>query len=74
MAAGFSDDAVQGAFDARIKSVVAMVPFAADFDPRACGADLREARIDRTTDFEGAELSGCRGSPQPGRSRISRAA
>ena len=33
IAARFSDDAVQGGFDARVKSVVAMVPFAADFDP-----------------------------------------
>jgi predicted dienelactone hydrolase len=33
IAARFSDDAVQGGFDPRIKSVVAMVPFAADFDP-----------------------------------------
>ena len=33
IAARFSDDTVQGGFDPRIKSVVAMVPFAADFDP-----------------------------------------
>ncbi len=33
IAARFSDDAVQGGFDARVKSVVAMVPFGADFDP-----------------------------------------
>jgi predicted dienelactone hydrolase len=33
IAVRFSDDAEQGGFDARVKSVVAMVPFAADFDP-----------------------------------------
>jgi len=33
IAARFSDDTVQGGFDPRIKSVVAMVPFGADFDP-----------------------------------------
>ena len=33
IAARFSDDTVQAGFDPRIKSVVAMVPFAADFDP-----------------------------------------
>jgi predicted dienelactone hydrolase len=33
IAARFSDDTIQGGFDPRIKSVVAMVPFAADFDP-----------------------------------------
>jgi predicted dienelactone hydrolase len=33
IAARFSDDAMQGGFDARVKAVVAMVPFAADFDP-----------------------------------------
>jgi predicted dienelactone hydrolase len=38
IAARFSDDAVQGGFDPRIRSVVAMVPFAADFDP----ASLRQ--------------------------------
>jgi len=33
IAARFSDDAIQSGFDPRVKSVVAMVPFAADFDP-----------------------------------------
>jgi predicted dienelactone hydrolase len=32
IAARFSDDAMQGGFDERVKAVVAMVPFAADFD------------------------------------------
>ena len=33
ISARFSDDTVQGGYDPRIKAVVAMVPFAADFDP-----------------------------------------
>jgi len=38
IAARLSDETVQGGLDARIKAVVAMVPFAADFDP----ASLKE--------------------------------
>jgi predicted dienelactone hydrolase len=33
IAARFSDNAMQGGFDARVRAVAAMVPFAADFDP-----------------------------------------
>lgn len=38
IAARFADDTVEGGFDPRIKSVIAMVPFGADFDP----ASLKE--------------------------------
>ena len=67
IAARFSDDAVQGAFDARVRSVVAMVPFAADFDPAslkqpvtALGLVIAEKDINQVPRFHAeAILAAC---------------
>ena len=67
IAARFSDDAIQGGFDPRVKSVVAMVPFAADFDPAslkqpatALGLVIAEKDINQVPRFHaGAILSAC---------------
>jgi predicted dienelactone hydrolase len=68
IAARFSDDTVQSGFDARIKSVVAMVPFAADFDPAslkqpatALGLVIAEKDINQVPRFHvEAILDACR--------------
>jgi predicted dienelactone hydrolase len=67
IAARFSDDTVQGAVDPRIRSVVAMVPFAADFDPAslkqpatALGLVLADKDINQVPRFHAeAVLAAC---------------
>ena len=68
IAARFSDETVQGGFDPRIKSVVAMVPFAADFDPAslkqpatALGLVIADKDINQVPRFHAeAILAACR--------------
>ena len=67
IAARFSDETVHGGFDPRIKSVVAMVPFGADFDPAslkqpatALGLVIAEKDINQVPRFHAeAILAAC---------------
>ncbi|VTU17635.1 putative dienelactone hydrolase [Variovorax sp. PBL-H6] len=67
IAARFSDDTVQGGFDPRIRSVLAMVPFGADFDPEslkqpttALGLVIAEKDINQVPRFHAeAILAAC---------------
>ena len=67
IAARFSDETVQSGFDPRIKSAVAMVPFAADFDPTslkqpttALGLVIAEKDINQVPRFHAdAVLAAC---------------
>ena len=67
IAARFSDDAVQGGFDPRIRSALAMVPFGADFDPEslkqpatALGLVIAEKDVNQVPRFHAeAVLAAC---------------